>query len=416
MKKKIFCLFLVLVLVASTFATVSASNRDRDLIGEEAVVLYSRADALRLAVMDFTHEAVVHSAQNLSLQKQAVMHMYEEFGFTFSQVANMQLGTPFSIYVFDDSRIQIDMDVLVFPIVYNGNIIGVLETMYDESLGERFFTFGRSYADELNALQQGRYANMDFIVVNYGDILFASNGENVVVICDRRLEDSEDQLRRDVSESEMNYLAFSVASRAQLEFADVAQLAAVSFSNEMLYTSFISESSVAMRASNFRLLPVRHVPQTGGCGVAAWAAVLNFRFQHANYTGDSLARAMFMEGFIHNINTLPNMAQFRDYANHFHLANTVLAFSPLNITQVRSTIDSWRPIMGNWTQPRGSSSHAINIIGYEAVQGASFTFYFVLNPWHTTPHPQSVIVNHSNPTHVVHLDGGVYWVFDQSVR
>ena len=257
---------------------------------------------------------------------------------------------------------------------------------------------------------------MDFIVVNYGDILFASNGENVVVICDRRLEDPENQLRRDVSESEMNYLAFSVASRTQLEFADVALPAAVSFSDEMLYISSISDTSAAMRASNFRLLPVRHVPQTGGCGVAAWAAVLNFRFLHANYTGDSLARAMFMEGFIPNVNTLPNMAQFRDYANHFHLANTVLAFSPINITQVRSTIDSWRPIMGSWIRTRGNALHAINIIGYEAVPGSNFTFYFILNPWPSTPHPQTITVNHSNPTHVVHMHGADVWVLSQSVR
>jgi len=131
MKKKIVCSLLVLVLALSTFITVGASNLDRGFIGEEAVVLYNRTDVLRLAVMDFTHEAVLHSVQNLSLQKQAVMHMPEEFGFTFSELANMQLGTPFSIYVFDNSRIQIDMGVLVFPIVYNGNIIGILETMYD---------------------------------------------------------------------------------------------------------------------------------------------------------------------------------------------------------------------------------------------------------------------------------------------
>lgn len=421
MKKKIFCLFLVAVFVLSTLFTAGASNLGRDFIGEEFVELYNRTGQMRLAVMDFTHEAVLHSTQNLSLQKQVVMNMPEEFGFTQSEVYNMQLGTPFSIYVFDDSRVQIDTGVLIFPVVYNGNIIGILETMYDDALGERFFSFGRSYADELNALQQTRYANRDFVIVNYGDVLFASNGENVIVISDRRFDDSEDQLHCIVSEDEINYLAFSVISRAHLEFADVTLPAVVSFSEVIPDIDSISDMASPMNSSNFRLLDVRHVPQnrTGVCGVASWASILNFRF-FTNYCNTSLAVAMQNAGIIATEHSTPGMHNYRDYANRLYNANAVFTLSPFSITQVRSLIDSRRPIMGNWRQHDNAGNymgnHSLNIIGYEVPFGANVAFYFVRNPWGSTPHIQSLTVNHSNPTRVVHMHEGISWTLRESVH
>jgi len=405
MKKRLVSLFLVLVLILSSAMSVNASSRNREPVGNENVGLNNRENSLRLPVIAPSDDVVVLAEQNLVQQREVLMYIPDVFGFTSSELANMQLGAPFSIYVFGENRVLSDEEVLVFPLLYNNNIIGILETFYDEALNQWFFTFGRSYADELNALQQSSYTNRDFVIGRIGDILFASNGEDATVIFNRELED---QLC--ITVSEMNYLISSVEARAYLDFADIT----VPITEEVLKISDISESAEIMSANNFRLLSVRHVPQTGVCGVAAWAAILNFRFPtSANYTNASLARAMYNAGFRA---ATPSMTNYRDYSNLIYNANAVWNSSPLNITQVRNLIDLNRPMMGSWGRTVNGelSLHAVNIIGYEVVSSANMTFYFVRNPWHT--HIQSLTVNHSSPTHVVYIDGSFVWTLRQTVH
>jgi hypothetical protein len=221
------------------------------------------------------------------------------YGFTFNELLNLQLGNPFTIYIFDDNLQIVSSNSWVFPILYKEDIVGVIESSYD-----------------------------------------------------------------------------AVTARYQV------------------------------------ILPVPHVAQTGNCGVAAWAAVLNYRFSRS-YSNATLATAMFNQGYISSTTATPTMQSYANYANANYSAGASVTSGVPSSTTVINSIGNSRPIMGNWESPNpsgsGKDNHAIIIVGYFSAAG-NMT-YTLKNPWYN--YTQVISANVSNP---VYSDAGYTWTIVNYAR
>lgn len=399
MKKKnsVLCIVLSLVMVLGLVIPVMAAD-----VNVYAPTIVDRTPApgaieMRLSVTYVPEYVIPLAIQKLNLHKEAFMPVSYYMGFTMQELAHMQLGNPFTIYVFNEDFSLMASNVLVFPLLYQNNIIGIMESVYDTVSGNWVFTFGKSFADELNQLRYVDFPNRDFVIGRVGDVLFASNGESASVILDREVERYEGATRqRDV----VTYAMMNdMASSFLLNFADVT----TSIGGDILDID-VSGQMMVIPLQSQNPLPVVHVPQTptGICGVAAWAAVLNFRFG-TRYNNESLTVWMRHYGFTA---VLPSMTDYRDYANRRYSAGVVYWARVPSINEVRGAIWSRRPMMGNWSIDGRKDTHAVNIIGYELPPVANLTIYLVLNPW-PPGFVQSVTVHNNSAHSVVFVDGGL---------
>lgn len=152
-------------------------------------------------------------------------------------------------------------------------------------------------------------------------------------------------------------------------------------------------------------LPVPHVEQTGVCGIAAWASVLNYRF-NTQYTNASLASAMAKK-HITSPNGSPYMTDYRDYANDVHNAGCVFKTS-LSFLNLTDTIGRGRPIMGSWIS--GDNCHAVIITGYIKNGQSNYT-YIIKNPWYN----YTQIITVTDSSSVIYRDAGYTWKLSQVV-
>jgi len=399
MKKTITILLLLCLTFTMCFSTIAIAE---DYENNSSMIMTNN-NSLRFSSAIKSNDILAHATHNLALFKESLWHISELFGFTLMEIGHMQLGNPFTIYIFNDSYELADTNSIVFPLLLGHDIIGVMEAAYNTLADQWSFTFGKSFGDELNKLQHQASSNRDFAICRIGDILFAANGKSTSVIFNE-----ETEARSNFSEPQMNFLAASVINdKTSFTFVDVK----TPIAGELLDVYALEQSYTLLRVE-LRQLDVRHVPQGNGiCGAAAWAAILNYRFTSANYTTATMTKAMTYAG----IPMPAAIGKYGDYANNKYNANCVTQTSPPSISNVINWINSNRPVMGGWKRADGVL-HAINIIGYETTQGSNITYYIVRNPWDSTPFAQGVIVYGSAPTVAVYVHSGVSWTLAQAVR
>ena len=153
-----------------------------------------------LFVKAYSREVVFSAAQHLKKTQETLYDpdILDLMGFSADELSGMRLGSPFSILVYDEINHVIFSQTLSFPLLYSGNIIGIIETAYDGISASDHFTFGRSYGDVLNELKHHRQFEIDemLIIGSFNLTLFATNGEYSVILMERpgRPEVTIDQL------------------------------------------------------------------------------------------------------------------------------------------------------------------------------------------------------------------------------
>ena len=391
--KKYISIFLAVLLVCSMSITAFAASND----STEKIIPAN----LRVASEDTSAGVDALAAEHLSTTKCQFSGNPSALGFTADELSGAALGTAFTLYVFDtDGRIVSD-ETLVYPIVYNNEIIAVLEMYYDSASSAYCYTFGKAYAEDLNEIRYESAVNTDanLIIGRIADKLFITDGSKVDIIYNMPVDQAAT-----ISTNEIKNVCSDLAKNVSASFSEIDRISVQS-------EQFVSESSQSGATPRLlpNPLPVPHVAQTGVCGVAAWAAVLNYRFD-TDYTNATLATAM-EDDYSNGTGGIPNMDDYRDYANDVHDAGCVRANS-LSFSTMKSKINGGRPIMGSWYSGSGSdkSWHAIIITGY--VQNSTSNYTYVLkNPWYTNT--QTITV--TSASSVVYADAGYTWNLSQSV-
>ncbi len=272
---------------------------------------------------------------------------------------------------------------------------------YDNTTDAYYYTFGKAYAENLNELryESDVNTNANLIIGRVADKLFITDGSNVDVIYEMPV----DQIAS-VSSVDIESVCDVLAQNVRASFSAINEVNTQS--DQVMPES--SQASVTPRSMP-NPLPVPHVAQTGVCGVAAWAAVLNYRFG-TSYTNATLATAM-ADDYSNGTGGIPNMDDYRDYANDVHDAGCVRANS-LSFSTMKSSINNGKPIMGSWYSGSGTDKtwHAIIITGY--VQNSTSNYTYVLkNPWYD--YTQTITV--TSASSVVYADAGYTWNLSQSV-
>lgn len=359
-----------------------------------------KSNALLLSGEPCPEDVKSLALQHLATMKSSLSANPEALGFSALEFSNLHIVNPFSIYVFDESLRLIPNDVHVFSLIYLDNIVGVIEVKYDAETDSYSFTFGKSYGDELNKLQS-KYTGNDrgLIIGRMGDKLFATDGKDATILLEKEVKGSPT-----VTLDQINSSSAAIASKASLDYF---------YATDAIDGTILTPNDNNQNVSPLAVpnpLPVPHVEQTGVCGVAAWAAVLNYRFT-TSYTNSTLATAMENGGYVNGSDGIPNMTDYRNYANDKYSAKVVFASSPPSFSTLRSTINAGKPIMGSWYSGPASDKvwHALIITGY--IQKTSSHTYYLKNPWYKNT--QTVTVTNANS--VVYSDAGYTWNLSQSV-
>jgi len=174
--KAIFQILLSAILLF-TFFGCSRNNTNADVKESPS------SDVQGLSIRE---RAIEYAIQQLAGMKEGSPAFYEPLGFTETEITDSKLGNPFKIYLFDDTGqfFENSTENFVFPLVYQNDIIGIIEVAYlpDSGYESGFsFTFGKSFAEELSSLAD-QYKGDDLIIGNLSTrLLLAINGEEITV-------------------------------------------------------------------------------------------------------------------------------------------------------------------------------------------------------------------------------------------
>lgn len=137
------------------------------------------ATTIQVAVEPYSAELLQHAAREFSNYRQQAAAISGTLGFTQEELANMELGQPFTIYMLDDQNETFPSQSFVFPVLFQNNIIGTLEGSEDG------FSFGKSgiFYDQLQTAFDGT-DDLPIIVGNANYVLFATNGQSSVLLSD----------------------------------------------------------------------------------------------------------------------------------------------------------------------------------------------------------------------------------------
>lgn len=385
--KRIFVLLLAIILIYNAPVTATASETTSNGVPKELhVATIMESTEVDNLAKEYLYQAKIMLAANSSVR-----------GFSEFELANASLGKPFSIYVLNESKQFVPSNTWVYPIFCENDIVGVMEVCYNSTKSKYFYTLGRAYADNLNRI---RYSgNVDagsiLFVGQVADKLFITDGINIDVLSDMPTE--------------------QMATITTFELEDIcANLETESFDYAVICETEVEVISAIPDAVPFASivdtlnLDVPYVEQTGICGVAAWASVLNYRFG-TSYTNDSLALEMadsYTNGNADGV-IAPTMKDYRDFANDKYNAGCVYVVPP-SLLSVKTIISNNKPIMGYWESGTGSDfkTHAILITGY-SYKGTvpAEDYYIVRNPWYT--YAQWIGVTDSSS--VVYVNGSRTW-------
>ena len=382
MKKRmqnIISLVLIFVSIFSLSAPAIA-REDKDVLEK----------GLHISAMPVSDDANEQAYGHLLTMKSVLETNSEQFGFSADELSGMELGSPFTIYVFDNNAQLLSDDGHIYPLIYMDEIIGTLESHFDTESGSYNFSFGDANGKEYNALLNDAMfeANTQLIIGRVASKLFATDGQNLKTIVDDPTEHDTALLRTQIENSCSTYV-----SAANSNYNNITQI--ISYS--------LPYAGVQPKALPQAILGVPHVAQTSVCGAAAWAAVLNYRF-NKYFTNDSLESSMKCGGYTSG-DTF-SMMNYRDYANDKYDAGCIFSYDNPTFTSLKASIAAHKPILGSWSSGLGSNKeyHAIIIAGYVELNSSKYTYY-VKNPWH--PNLQtSTVTDHNN---VVYYDGGYSW-------
>ncbi|MCL2079911.1 MAG: hypothetical protein FWH17_08755 [Oscillospiraceae bacterium] len=360
--KRYISFFLTIVIVFSV--SVSAMPASANITHADA------SDTFKLSAISYPENLESLAIQYLADVIPVALQAPEMFGFTSRELLDLQLGKPFSIYIFDDRFQLVSMDNWVFPILYNGDIVGVVESSYNNRNEEYNFTFGKAYGDELNTVKNNYIGSDEKLFIGrYDDMLFSSNGREANVFFNRS---SLRLTAVDVDQLLLSIPLYDTITNSKFE--DVLE----SISGNIAPNAPVTRYQFT--------LPVPHVLQSSGqnCGIAAWAAVLNYRFS-STYTTATLTTAFVNQGYIPNATSTPSMQSYPDYANsNYTNANAVYISGAPSPTTVMNLLSDYRPIMGSWESPNpaggGKVYHGVIIVGYFSAGG--IMIYTVKNPWY----------------------------------
>lgn len=321
-------------------------------------------------------------------------------GFSSEVFMNMTVGTPFVVHRFTEEGEIISDDIYMCPLIYNGDIVGQIEIYYDPISLTYCYSMGTAYAEPLDDLvQTSVLSNGDNLVFgNMGDKFFATDGQSVFVLFDAPIEDECIEL------SQIEQQCKNIKLKASKNSTSVKSIT----SSQVVTATQVNTQQT--RGTN-GLLAVPHVAQNGGiCGVAAWASVLNFRF-NTTYTTYTLTNAMTDSGYRNGSTGIPNMSDYKNFANDVYNAGCVTTASPPSFSRVEAAIDAGKPIMGAWYSGTGSSKvcHAILIVGY--LEKSDGYLYYIKNPWYVT----TSVISVSSSSNVVCVDGTYTWTLSTVV-
>ncbi|MCI9221534.1 MAG: hypothetical protein HFH94_17825 [Lachnospiraceae bacterium] len=389
--KKIFALFLSIIMVYNIPTTVKASTVTNEQ-GSKELYVASSAESMevdKLAIEYLSKAKIMLASDSLTI------------GFTEYELKNALLGNPFSIYAFNEKGQFVPSNTKVYPIFCGNQIVGIMEIYYNSTDSEYYYTLGRAYADELNKLRYS--SNVDFenivFIGQVADKLFVTDGKNVDVILEMPVEKMPT-----VSVSELEEICTNLTVDESTDYAVICE--------PELDNVFTTQNIMPLVSiKDTRSLDVPHVEQTGVCGVAAWAAVLNYRFG-TSYTNDSLALEM-ANGYTNGKYNAPNMGDYKNFANDKYDADCVYT-TPPSFTTVLNTIADKKPIMGYWESGSGTnfSTHAILITGFSYLNSVpADRYYIVKNPWYTYTQWISV----TDPDSVTYVNGTRTWSLKSAV-
>lgn len=384
--KRILTLLLSIIMICNVPITVTASAVNKDEMPKE---LYVATEAETTEVdnraIEYLYKAKIMLAADPSI-----------IGFTEFELNNALLGNSFTLYTFNESGQFVPSSTQVYPIFCENEIVGIMEIYYNSVNSEYYYTLGRAYADNLNKLRYGSNVDLEKILFigQVADKLFITDGENVDIILDMPMEQMPT-----VSVSELEEICANILVDENVGYAIICEPTS---SNIMVTQNAVPYASI----KDTRSLEVPHVEQTGVCGVAAWAAVLNYRFG-TSYTNDSLALEM-ANGYTNGTKiAVPTMKDYKDFANDKYNANCVYT-TPPSLSTVLNAIADKKPIMGYWESGTGSnfSTHAILIVGFSYLNSVpADDYYIVKNPWYTYTQWISV----TDPNSVVYVNGTRTW-------
>lgn len=331
------------------------------------------------------------AAQHLKTMKEQLGNSCRELGFDTDTFLNMSTGTPFTVYSFDEFGKVLSDDVYLCPLIHENTIVGTIGIYYDTTSSSYCYSMGKSYATQLNELVHSTQLDKSSTIVigHIDDKLFATDGTNVTILFE---EPTESNASVDINT--IKNICGTAKSNVGSLYSSITSITSTP-------TTFKTTSTSVQPQLLSNPLPVPHVAQGSGvCGIAAWAAVLNYRFD-TTYTTPTLTTAMKDGSYTNGTGGNPNMTDYKNFANDTHNAGCVFKSSPPTFSQVTSAIGAGKPIMGSWYSGTGSDKvyHAIIITGY--IKNSSNYTYYVKNPWYQ----DAVTITVSSASNVVYVDG-----------
>lgn len=221
------------------------------------------------------------AAQHLQTMKGQIGDSCTAIGFSHDVFYNMTASTPFTVYTFDEDGNILTDDVYMSPLIYAEKIVGTIGIYYDTETSSYHYSLGTTYAKELNELFNSTDldANSGLVIGRLGEKLFATDGVSATILFENP-NDSTQPTPKSGTHIE-DICAIAKANAAQKYTA----ITAINDSESENHTTSSSGSIQPRLGPN--PIPIPHVQQTGVCGIAAWASVLNYRFD-TSYTNATL--------------------------------------------------------------------------------------------------------------------------------
>ena len=168
-----------------------------------------------------TDSISVLASQHLENMKAQIGTACEDLGFDLTTFQNMSVGTPFVVYTFNKTGDVLSDDVYSCPLLYNGNIVGIIGVYYDSFTNAYYYSLGREYADQLNGLKKSSLLKLsDGIVIGrIGDKLFATDGSEVEILIDQAADNAIS-----VNVEEIKNVSRQVKKNASTEYSTIVSM------------------------------------------------------------------------------------------------------------------------------------------------------------------------------------------------
>ncbi len=175
-----------------------------------------------MKVSTINHDSIsILAAQHLENMKTQIGTGYEDMGFDLTTFQNMSVGTPFVVYEFNKTGDVLSDDVYSCPLLYNGNIVGIIGVNYDKETNEYHYSLGREYADQLNDLRKTSLLKINdgIVIGRIGDKLFATDGSEVEILIDQAADNASS-----ISVDDIKSVCKIIKDNASSEYAYIGSI------------------------------------------------------------------------------------------------------------------------------------------------------------------------------------------------